>query len=165
VRSCAAVLMFFAACSSLILCRTSSTRRHRCAHVQVRSFLCRTSSFLCVSSRELLFRLFACSRSATTHPLNSSFFAACLIDPWAFLLPSARRHRCAHVQLRSCSLPPCAAPPPRDDTGALMYRCVPHFLLSYSFLSVYPRELLCCLFACSRSATTHPLNSSFFAAC
>jgi len=96
----------------------------------MRSFLCRTSSFLCVSSRELLFRLFACSRSATTHPLNSSFFAACLIDPWAFLLPSARRHRCAHVQLRSCSLPPvrrssCAAPPPRDDTGALMYRCAP----------------------------------------
>ena len=51
-----------------------------------------------------------------------------MIDPWAFLLPSARRHMCAHVQL--CSLPParrssCAAPPPRDDTGALMYRCAP----------------------------------------
>ena len=60
VRSCTASLMFFAACSPL--------------------FLCRSSSFRCVlsvlSSRELLCRLFACSRSATTHP--PPFSASCL---------------------------------------------------------------------------------------
>ena len=100
MRSCAAVL--FAACSSLILCRTSSARRHRCAHVQMRSFLCRTSSFLCVSSRELLFRLFACSRSATTHPLNSSFFAAQVLTVLHVMFLFSRL--VSHVSQFSCPL-------------------------------------------------------------